>query len=209
MPELRATDAPSCVIDECGNPVFHKKTGYCSKHYTRWYRNGDPLLLRRASPTPADATEKLCSRCRKVLPVEQFDRRKGSKNRPGALKGYCRECDRVYYKEYVATETGRERTRIARAGWNNRSHDYFLNRRYGIGVEDYNALVELQGGRCAICGTDSPGGNFTKWAVDHCHGSLKVRGLLCVNCNMGIGQFGDDPARLRAAAEYIERSRAA
>jgi hypothetical protein len=96
--------------------------------------------------------------------------------------------------------------RKARAGWNERSHAYFLNYRYGITLEQYNALLEEQGGRCAICRVDEPGGSLTKWAVDHCHNSLKVRGLLCTACNMGIGQLGDDPARLRAAADYIERS---
>lgn len=176
-------------------------------HYSRWQRHGDPLAQLRASPTPLDASEKRCSRCGQTKPVDQFDRRKGAKNRPGALKGYCRECDKNYYKEYVRTDSGRERTRVARAGWNTRNHEYFLKRRYGITLADYDAMVEAQSGRCAICGAVEPGGNFTKWAVDHCHDSAKVRGLLCAACNMGIGQLGHDPVRLRAAADYIERNR--
>lgn len=134
--------------------------------------------------------------------VEMFARRGN-----GRPKGWCTPCDATYQADHAATEGGREIRRKARAGWNNRSHEYFLKYRYGITLADYETLLESQRGRCAICDTSKPGGNLTKWSVDHCHDSAKVRGLLCAACNMGIGQFGDDPARLRAAADYIERRR--
>ena len=48
----------------------------------------------------------------------------------------------------------------------------------------------------------------TKWlAVDHCHNSSTVRGLLCCSCNLAIGRMGDDPERLEAAAAYIREAR--
>jgi hypothetical protein len=203
--DIHASQPRTCAIEGCEKDSFSR--GWCSKHYSRWQRHGDPLAQLRASPTPPDATHKHCARCRETKPVGDFDRRKGAKNRPGTLKGYCRECDRDYYKEYLATESGRDRSRVARTGWSARNHEYFLNYRYGLSLADYEALVETQGGRCAICRVDAPGGKFTKWAVDHCHDSSKVRGLLCGACNMGLGQFGDDPARLRAAADYLERHR--
>ncbi|GGN40520.1 hypothetical protein FHR83_007019 [Actinoplanes campanulatus] len=203
--DARAPQAKTCCIESCDKPSFTR--GWCSMHYSRWQRHGDPLAQLRSSPTPPDAVEKRCSRCTQTKPVDQFDRRKGAKNRPGSLKGYCRECDKEYYREYVSSAGGRERARVARSGWSKRNHEYFLKYRYDITLADYEALMAAQGGRCAICGTDQPGGNFTKWAVDHCHNSSKVRGLLCGSCNLGIGQLGDDPARLRAAADYIERHR--
>lgn len=60
-----------------------------------------------------------------------------------------------------------------------------------------------QKGCCALCGTDTPGGNGD-FAVDHDHETGIVRKLLCFNCNIGIGKFRDNPELLRKAAEYLE-----
>lgn len=75
--------------------------------------------------------------------------------------------------------------------------------RYGITSEQYEEMVRAQGGRCAICGTDNPGRKRTKWAVDHCHKTGRVRGLLCTKCNPGLGYFQDSPELLLAAARYL------
>lgn len=76
---------------------------------------------------------------------------------------------------------------------------------YGITQEDYDRMHADQGGQCAICG--GPGlGRFGTLHVDHCHTTGAVRGLLCDNCNMALGQFKDAPALLRRAADYLERS---
>jgi hypothetical protein len=69
-----------------------------------------------------------------------------------------------------------------------------IRRRYGLTVEEYAAILA---DGCAICGADDV-------VLDHCHTSGKARGALCQRCNMGLGQFQDDPQRLRAAAVYIE-----
>ena len=74
--------------------------------------------------------------------------------------------------------------------------------RYGITSLDYAALLEGQGGVCAVCNAKP---TVQILLVDHCHVSLKVRGLLCQPCNLALGHFGDDPARMRAAAAYLER----
>ena len=58
-------------------------------------------------------------------------------------------------------------------------------RMYGITIEDYDRMYEEQGGRCAICRTDQPGGAGERFSVDHDHETGKVRGLLCNNCNTG------------------------
>lgn len=87
-----------------------------------------------------------------------------------------------------------------------------LRCRYGITLDQYNAMVDQQGGLCAICGKPETRlhlGKLKRLATDHCHERKKVRALLCHQCNTGIGSFGDDPARLRAAADYLERHKAA
>ncbi len=79
-----------------------------------------------------------------------------------------------------------------------------LKKKYGITLEDYQALFTKQNGCCAICGTTQSA--WGKLAVDHNHDSGEVRGLLCFNCNTSIGKLNDDPALLRRAAEYLEES---
>lgn len=80
-------------------------------------------------------------------------------------------------------------------------------RPYGIGIADYEAMLERQGGRCAICRADEPGHGHVVFAVDHDHETGGNRGLLCRNCNTAIGLLRDDPEVIRGAATYIENSR--
>jgi hypothetical protein len=75
---------------------------------------------------------------------------------------------------------------------------------YGLSQADLEALIAAQDNRCAICGGER-NGHGTRLHIDHCHGSGKVRGLLCSKCNTGVGLFDNEPARLRAAAKYLER----
>lgn len=70
-------------------------------------------------------------------------------------------------------------------------------------VRDLHVLMESQGRACAICRTQEWGAKGPQ--VDHCHTNGHVRGLLCNNCNNGLGRFKDDPARLLAAAAYLKR----
>lgn len=79
-----------------------------------------------------------------------------------------------------------------------------LQRKYGISSAQYQELLRKQNGVCAICKCQQ---RYQALAVDHCHKTLRVRGLLCVNCNRGLGKFFDSPLRLRNAADYIDRSR--
>ena len=82
---------------------------------------------------------------------------------------------------------------------------------FGISLERYQEMLEEQDHKCAICGTSDAGtrkGKPKMLAVDHCHDSGKIRGLLCESCNQGIGKLKDDPTILRKAADYIERHKA-
>jgi hypothetical protein len=84
--------------------------------------------------------------------------------------------------------------------------DYYRNRyyvnTYGITLEERNAMLENQGGSCAICCATKHGG--VGWHLDHCHTTGTVRKILCHRCNTAIGMFNDDAELLRAAAAYLE-----
>lgn len=73
-------------------------------------------------------------------------------------------------------------------------------KKYGLTEEELQAMIDATGGLCDLCG-ESIG---DKLNVDHCHDTLKVRGILCSKCNSGLGYFRDDIRLLRKAAEYLE-----
>jgi hypothetical protein len=89
-----------------------------------------------------------------------------------------------------------------------------LKREFGMTLEEYQAIHAEQGGVCAICRkpeTTRPNPRTIRegtpaarsLAVDHCHTSGQIRGLLCASCNNGLGRFKDNPDLLVAAAEYL------
>lgn len=113
-------------------------------------------------------------------------------------KGHCRQC-------------GREST--ARTHARNPISAFFRGRRrnlraYGLTPELWMALVEQQEGRCAICRRFPPPWKPTLH-IDHDHESKKIRGLLCAECNVGLGKFHDALDVLRAAVAYLERAQGA
>ena len=75
-------------------------------------------------------------------------------------------------------------------------------RRAGITVEQYDEMFESQGGTCAICRTRP---DERSLAIDHCHETDTVRGLLCMSCNIALGKFQDDPQLMFRAAHYIRK----
>jgi hypothetical protein len=78
-------------------------------------------------------------------------------------------------------------------------------RTYGLTLESYQVLLTSQNNACAICLT--PFANLRKLHIhiDHDHLLEKVRGILCHNCNLGVGHFKDEPKLLKAAAIYLLR----
>lgn len=74
-------------------------------------------------------------------------------------------------------------------------------RRYGLTEAGYNVLLDQQGGVCAIC--QKPPREGRPLAIDHDHKTERFRGLLCDDCNRGLGMFHDSPAALVAASVYL------
>ena len=82
-------------------------------------------------------------------------------------------------------------------------------RKLGITNEQYNNMLLVQDNKCAICyqyetRKSRTEGNICRMAIDHCHTTNKVRGLLCHACNLGIGYFKDDASLLKKAISYLE-----
>lgn len=77
-------------------------------------------------------------------------------------------------------------------------------KRRGITEDAYYEILIEQDGLCAIC-REEPGAR--RLHIDHDHDTGRVRGLLCFNCNSGIGKFHDEPDKIEAAAEYVRKHR--
>ena len=142
---------------------------------------------------------KRCGKCKQHLPVNQFSKTTQTKDK---LYCYCKACtseaarlahsrlkaDPVRYAAYLAKE-----------------RDRHLKRKFGISSTDYDSMLASQGGGCAICGaTECSSG--AALAVDHCHRTGKVRGILCRDCNTTLGKFNDDRNRFLKAIDYLDRA---
>jgi hypothetical protein len=79
-----------------------------------------------------------------------------------------------------------------------------LIKKFGITSFEYDELLKIQKGVCAICGSDKAGGRWKRFPVDHDHTTGRVRGLLCTRCNRCLGLFKDDINILKAALTYLE-----
>lgn len=128
-------------------------------------------------------TVKLCKKCNELKSDDRFEQ----------FRHQCKDCRNARRKEY-GTRSG--------TGLKN----YRLRNLYGIDLETYNKMLQEQNGVCKICrGEDN--GPWKTFAVDHCHTTGKVRGLLCAKCNKGLGQFNDDTDLMQKAIEYIKASK--
>jgi hypothetical protein len=84
-----------------------------------------------------------------------------------------------------------------------KGRDVTLRRKYGITYQDFERMLEEQANCCAICGSNKPRGNRGVFAVDHCHTTGKVRGLLCSFCNAALGLLQERIETLEAAIVYL------
>jgi hypothetical protein len=165
---------------------------------------------------------KVCRICGEEKALTEFhratDMRDGHRNE-------CKVCFRLLWKARYDADPVRRRRAVQRAqAWQQRNPDQHaenqrrvrakpgfarrmraghLKRKYGITIDDYEAMLVAQGGGCAICHAPEPEGHSLH--VDHDHDTGAVRGLLCFNCNAGLGKFGEDIELLSAAVVYLRR----
>ena len=140
---------------------------------------------------------KTCNRCGEKKPKELFY---------GAY-AFCIECRKIgckkYYNEHKKELNLRQRERYAksptlRLGYKLKAHRLTIN--------DYNVLLGQQAGKCAICKngeTECYKGKKRRLAVDHCHKTGQIRGLLCGKCNKALGLLQDNPQFITNALIYL------
>ncbi|MER6005574.1 endonuclease domain-containing protein [Nonomuraea angiospora] len=126
--------------------------------------------------------QKYCPRCAEIKPITDFGKNRSEKD---GLTHYCKPCHNQVMRENRIKHHGSTR-------------NYHLKRRYGITEDDFERMLAHQGGLCAIC--QAVPGTF----VDHSHLTGQVRGILCFNCNNGLGHFGDNLVLLELAALYLD-----
>lgn len=142
----------------------------------------EPLLPGQVKPPDAPPTRR-CSKCGLTKSVHAFS----------VGQSWCKDCFRSERRRRIESEPG----------YADRIRGYQLKHAFGVPLEDYKRQAEEQGNACAICKQPALPGR-RQLAVDHDNESGLLRGLLCVNCNTGIGKFKHDVERLRAAIAYLE-----
>lgn len=139
-----------------------------------------------------------CCDCRKLKEDSEFPFDIVSGKRERRIRCYL--CKRLRRDER------RIRTPQGPSVWQLQQRDKYLQRKYGITLGQYRAMLAAQGGVCAICGqpeTREFEGHVINLAVDHDHTTGQVRGLLCARCNTGLRFFRSDSGLFRRALEYI------
>ena len=157
-----------------------------------------------ATPRVSPGGAKTCSKCAEHKLHTEFY--KASANKDG-LERRCKDCYKADYRQAYASDPAKREKRKASSSVNyalNKEPSYarHLRNTYGISLADYGRLLEEQGNGCAVC-RKTPKENGKRLAVDHNHSTGEVRGLLCSQCNKGIGNLGDSPDRVLAAFQYL------
>lgn len=131
---------------------------------------------------------KTCARCGTVKPVDQFHKQPTG---PLGRHSWCKSCANAYYRSAKQKNYSSEQKRR-----------WLLKSRYGMTLQDVDALARAQGGQCGLCATALG----AKFCVDHDHATGKVRGLLCHRCNVIIGGLDDRAFHAKVNA-WLERGR--
>ena len=131
-----------------------------------------------------------CVKCNEDLSLKHFYFRINEKSGTKYYHSRCIKCFNVY--DYNSDKNSK------------------LKKAYGITLDQYNEMLSKQDGKCMICLSDNNGFYNKKpkaFAVDHCHTTGKIRGLLCGDCNTGIGLLKDNIDLLNNAIKYLNKTR--
>jgi hypothetical protein len=144
-----------------------------------------------------------CSKCGEDKDVCEF------RERPSLKRGYhswCKECERKANRKRNAFKPKSIRVNKVKDPDNIKlsAKKRMLKHRYSLEYDEYMRMYESQNGECGICGDEKILGGHGGLLIDHCHENNNVRGLLCTNCNSGLGKFKDDITILSRAINYLK-----
>lgn len=145
---------------------------------------------------------------------KQYRKDNPEKCRSDSNKSYAKNKNKVQARQKKYRQDNKEKESLRhKSHYEKNKHNpeflhkqrgHFLKRHYGITIQDYDDIYIEQGGRCAVCGTHQSKLDRSL-AVDHCHSTKIVRGLLCHKCNIGIGCFNDDVNLFKNVVKYLEK----
>jgi hypothetical protein len=143
----------------------------------------------------------ICSQCNIDKDISCFYVRNDKKK--NKYRKNCKDCSKKYYIN------NKERIKKLHIDWETKNPikriEYNL-KKFGLNFDEYQNLLQNQGGSCAIC-KESIESLPKALAVDHCHASGKVRGLLCGPCNLLLGNAKDNLDILKAAIDYLTKNK--
>jgi len=129
---------------------------------------------------------KVCYACKETKPVSMFYR-----SNTRYYQRECKACNKKRKQAWHKTELGKLSSANTK-----------LKARFGVTLEQYKTLLVKQNHACLICGVKDTELEH-RLAIDHCHTTGKIRGLLCKQCNLGLGNFRDNQVYLRQAITYL------
>jgi hypothetical protein len=142
---------------------------------------------------------KTCRDCGQTKPLAEMQKHPAFKDGHNTL---CSECNRRRVKEWRKKNPEKRALQAAKEGKQDYVKNKHLKRDFGITLDEYNVMFEQQEGCCKICKRHQV--HFSRrLAVDHCHSTGKIRGLLCSQCNTLLGMAKDDTLVLQEAINYL------
>ena len=140
---------------------------------------------------------KICSKCEEHKNITEYYKRSDTGNH----RNECKDCRNKYNLElYHKNPNQKENHR--KASWKHQ-----IKKNYGLTVEDFRELEREQNCKCACCGIRKEQTQQIELYIDHDHLTGKIRGLLCLQCNAGIGMLGDNLEGIQKAYDYLFRLR--
>lgn len=136
-------------------------------------------------------THKRCKKCGQVKLRKEYYK---DNRRKDGITAYCKPCKLAKNQEWRNSNPDKYQKSVSDMRW------VAKKRRYGISKDDFLEMLYLQNNSCSICKIQIDESAH----IDHCHSTGKVRGLLCSNCNKGLGMFKDNIDILKSAIEYLE-----
>lgn len=186
------------VCSRCG-PVTVKLNGGSG-----WKCTGRINTEHRLTDHDFDRRRAWCRGCNEEVLIVP----KGAGQR-GKMRWRCIRGEQATIDKFRA-EGGIEKMAEYNREWQRKNGRAFhLKQKFGLTIEEYDAMVETQGGVCAICSGPprGPGSDNGLFHIDHCHDTGAIRGLLCGPCNVALGGFNDSEMLLVAALDYLRKAR--